>query len=446
MGRDNYRVLVVDDDNSIRLLLMRILEGEGYTVRTASNGREAMSLCEAYRPHLILLDLKMPQMDGITFIEEFYMDGELPQHDTDFIVLTAFGTLDTAVAAMRLGALDYISKPLHDPDVLRLAVKKAYDRRGLLIENEALKGEQLKGLPPLDVIFAGMEDVLEKVTAAAPTTATVLLTGETGTGKTLIARVVHAISGRCGPFIDLNCAAIPENLMESELFGYERGAFTGAAASKRGKFELAAGGTLFLDEVAEMAPGVSAKFLKVLEGGAFERLGGTVTQKVDARIVCATNRDLQREVAEGRFRHDLYYRLNVFPIDIPPLRSRARHIGQLCRTLAASISKRIGKNIRDISPLAIEKMTSYNWPGNVRELQNAIERSIIMSKDGTIDPSEAILVQQHAAADTLNLNEIERRTIEDALRRTGGGRAEAAEALGISLRTLQYKIKEYGLK
>ncbi|MEO5357719.1 MAG: sigma-54 dependent transcriptional regulator [Nitrospirae bacterium YQR-1] len=445
MSRDNYRVLIVDDEDSIRLLLLRILEDEGYTIKSASNGRDALSVCESYRPHLILLDIKMPQMDGLTFIEEFKRR-DFSSYDTDFIVLTAYGTVESAVKAMKLGAMDFITKPLSDPNVLRFSVQKAYDRRLLLIENEALKTEQFKGLPPLEIIFGGMEDVLEQVRAVSATNTTVLLTGETGTGKTLIARVLHALSKRGGPFIELNCAAIPENLMESELFGHEKGAFTGAVASKRGKFELASRGSILLDEVSEMSNTLQAKFLKVLEGGAFERLGGTVTQKVDARIICATNRDLQKEAAQGNFRQDLYFRLNVFPISIPPLRNRKPYIAQLSRYLAASTSKRIGKNAGDISEAAIDKLLSYNWPGNVRELQNIIERSIIMSRGGAVDFTKAIPVQLHESRDTFNLIEIERLSIENALRHTDGSRKDAAAILGISMRTLQYKIKEYGLK
>jgi transcriptional regulator with PAS, ATPase and Fis domain len=292
-----------------------------------------------------------------------------------------------------------------------------------------------------------MEGVLEEVRAVSQTNAAVLLTGETGTGKTLIARVVHALGRRSGPFIELNCAAIPEPLMESEMFGYERGAFTGADKAKKGKFELASGGSILLDEVSEMSPALQAKFLKVLEGGAFERLGGTLTQKVDARVICATNRDLQKKIAEGTFRDDLYFRLNVFPINIPPLRTRKPHIPKLCRFLAASISKRIGKDAGDIfSDREIENLSSYDWPGNVRELQNILERSIIMSKGGIAELAKAVAVEPAGAKDTLNLCDIERRAIEDALRRTDGNRKDAAAALGISLRNLQYKIKEYGLR
>ncbi|MBF0464731.1 MAG: sigma-54-dependent Fis family transcriptional regulator [Nitrospirae bacterium] len=445
MSKGNYRVLIVDDEESIRLLLLRVLEDEGYTIKSASNGIEAISICENYKPNLILLDLKMPQMDGLTFIEK-YKQSDFSHHETDFIVLTAYGTVDSAVKAMKLGAMDFITKPLSDPNVLRFAVAKAYELRRLLTENEALRTEQLKGLPPLEIIFGGMEDILEEVTAVSGTNSAVLLTGETGTGKTLIARVLHALSKRGGPFIELNCAAIPENLMESELFGYEKGAFTGAVLAKRGKFELASGGSILLDEVSEMSQTLQAKFLKVLEGSAFERLGGTVAQKVDARIICATNRDLQKEVAKGNFRQDLYFRLNVFPISIPPLRTRKTFIAQLCRYMAASISKRIGKDVSDISKASIEKLTSYEWPGNVRELQNVIERSIIMSKGGIVDFLKAIPAELPESKDTFNLIEIERSTIENALKHTGGNRKETAAMLGISMRTLQYKVKEYGLK
>ncbi|QWR76533.1 sigma-54-dependent transcriptional regulator [Candidatus Magnetomonas plexicatena] len=445
MSKDNYRVMIVDDEESIRLLLLRILEDDGYAIKSASNGKEALSICENFRPHLILLDLKMPQMDGLTFIEK-YKQSDLSHHETDFIVLTAYGTVDSAVTAMKLGAMDFITKPLSDPNVLRFAVKKAYERRRLLTENEALRAEQLKGLPPIEIIFGGMEDVLEEVTAVSGTNSAVLLTGETGTGKTLIARVIHALSKRHGPFIELNCAAIPENLMESELFGYEKGAFTGAVSAKRGKFELASCGSILLDEVSEMSQALQAKFLKVLEGSSFERLGGTVSQKVDARIICATNRDLQKETANGKFRQDLYFRLNVFPINIPPLRARQKFIPELCRFMASSISKRIGKEVGDITEASIAKLLSYEWPGNVRELQNVIERSIIMSKGGIVEFTKAIPVELPELKDTFNLIELERNTIENALKHTRGSRKDAAEILGISMRTLQYKIKEYGLR
>jgi DNA-binding NtrC family response regulator len=443
MSRESYRILIVDDERSILLLLKRILDEEGYTVKTASNGDEALRVSRNFKPHLIITDLKMPVMDGMTLIERF----KAFDTETDFIVLTAYGTIDTAIKSMKMGASDYILKPLKEPDELRHAIRKAYERRRLMDENLALKTELGKGMPPLDIIFAGMEDSLNDIKAVATTNATVLLSGETGTGKSLIAKVIHNLSGKRGPFVEINCPSVPENLLESEFFGHEKGAFTGAISSKKGKFELAMGGTIFLDEISELHHKLQAKLLKVLQDGTFERVGSNITQKTDARIICATNRDLYKEVSEGRFRNDLFFRLNVFPIEIKPLRERKAHLPLITEFLVRTISSRIGKKINRIPEKAMEKIISYNWPGNIRELQNVLERTVILSKGEELDMTKVLLdespqnVMFHGT-----LKDLEKRAIEDALKQAGGNRKKTAQILGISLRSLQYKIKEYRLR
>ena len=324
MNRENFRVLIVDDEKSFLLLMAKILEDAGYSVKGLADPESALKFLDSFVPNLIISDLKMPKMDGIHFMEE-----AKKVSDADFIVITAFATVETAVAAMKKGAADYITKPLKDPDQLRIAVAKIFDRQSLITENALLKSALFEDIPSIDIVFAGMDDVLREVKDVASTDATVMLYGETGTGKTLVAKVLHRLSGRKGPFVDINCAAIPENLLESELFGHEKGAFTGALSQKKGKFELANDGTILLDEVSEMSMTLQAKLLKVLQEKTFERLGSLTTLKTNARVIAATNRDLKQMVSDGKFREDLYYRLNVFPILIPPLRDRKSHLQEI---------------------------------------------------------------------------------------------------------------------
>lgn len=439
MSRENFRILVVDDEQSFALLVSRILKDEGYRVRTASNGSEALKVLDGYEPDLVISDIKMPGMDGIAFMDKVRSEHQ----DVDFIMITAFGTVETAVSAMKMGALDYISKPLKDPEELRRLVAKVYEKSQLLTENRALRDELQGDFPPPGVIFAGMDEVFEDVKAVSSTDTTVILYGETGTGKSLIAKVIHQMSGRKGLFVTINCASIPENLLESELFGYEKGAFTGALHSKKGKFELANEGTLFLDEIAEMSPALQAKLLRVLQDRNFERLGGLETLRTNARIITATNRDLKELVTEKRFREDLYYRLNVFPVRIPPLRERKKVIPLLTEYLVKRLSVKVGKAIKEIPPESIERLSSYPWPGNIRELENLIERAIVLSRDGRL----SLPTFEEAPQEVFegSMKSIERRAIENALKKAGGNRREAAGILGISLRSLQYKIKEYGI-
>jgi DNA-binding NtrC family response regulator len=442
MSKTNFRILVVDDEKSILLLLKRIIEEEGYNVASAGDGKEALALSEKFKPHLIITDLKMPVMDGMTLMEQYRQ----ANNDTDFIVMTAYGTIDTAIQSMKMGALEYILKPLKEPEELRHAIRKAYERRRLIIENTALKSELLKDVPPLEILFAGMEDILEEIRAVATTDATVLLTGETGTGKSLIAQVIHTVSNRSGPFVEVNCASVPDNLLESEFFGHEKGAFTGALSSRKGKFELAVNGTIFLDEISEMDSKLQAKLLRVLESGSFERLGSNVTQKSDARVICATNRNLKEEVAQGTFREDLFFRLNVFPLKLKPLRERLKYLPAITEYLVNTISARMGKKTGSISERNMEKILSNPWPGNIRELKNVLERAVILSKGEEVEMKHVLvnhLPQKERLSGTLV--DMEKRAIEDALEQTGGNRKQAADVLGISLRSLQYKIKEYGI-
>lgn len=439
MGREGFNILVVDDEKAFAFLISQILRDEGYRVKTSSSGGEALKILEHYEPDLIISDIKMPGMDGIALMEA--VKEKYP--DTDFIMITAFATVETAVAAMKKGALDYIAKPLKEPEEMRQLVLRAYEKAQLVSENRALR-EELRGeFPPMEIIFAGLDTLLEDIRAVAHTDTTIMVYGETGTGKSLIAKVIHQMGGKRGPCVAINCAAIPEQLLESELFGYEKGAFTGAVRSKKGKFELASDGTIFLDEIAEMSAGLQAKFLRVLQEKSFERLGGLETITTNTRVIAATNRDLKGMVSEKKFREDLYYRLNVFPLQVPPLRERRSYIPELAEYLVKKLSAKIGKAIKDIPKESVARLVSYHWPGNVRELENLLERAIILSRDGilAIPPFE----QQEGATEG-DIKSIEKRAIENALKKTQGNRKNAAAILGISLRSLQYKIKEYGIE
>jgi DNA-binding NtrC family response regulator len=444
MSKVNFRILIVDDEKSFLLLMTKILEDEGYTVKGLTTPEDVIKIIDSYEPNLIITDLKMPQMDGIRLMEEV----KNKNADIDFIMITAFASVETAVAAMKKGALDYITKPLKDPDQLRIAVSKIVERQKLITENRLLKSGMFEDMPPLEIVFAGMENLLYEIRNVASTDATVILYGETGTGKSLIAKTIHHMSGRNGPFVDINCAAIPENLLESELFGFEKGAFTGALSQKKGKFELANDGTIFLDEVSEMSPSLQAKLLKVLQDRTFERLGSLNTIKTNARVIAATNRNLKTLVAEKKFREDLYYRLNVFPIFIPPLKERKEHLPVIANYLVRVISARLGREIKPISDEDLKRLITYQWPGNIRELENIIERSIIISRgQELIIPSPDTLIEVPHISEKVegDLKAVEKTAIRNALIKTGWNRKKAAEILGISLRALQYKIKEYGI-
>jgi two-component system response regulator FlrC len=434
------RILVIDDDPGFRDLLETILSNEGYEVDTGGLVADAVRLGSGRQYDAVLSDLRLPDGSGVDVLRWFRK--EMP--DSPVVMITAFGTIESAVEAIKLGAEDYLGKPLNSPDELRVTIRNALDRRLALRENSLLREEQTArfdcgGLAASDPKMKAALDLAGRV---APTNATVLLTGESGTGKEVLARCIHKNSLRSQRvFVPVNCAALSPSLIESELFGHERGAFTGAVSQHLGRFERAHGGTLFLDEIGELDGGLQAKLLRVLQERTFERVGGNRQITVDVRVIAATNRDLKKLAAEGKFREDLYYRLNRFPIEIPPLRERAADIEPLGTMFLARAARELGKNPPRLTKAAVRALFSYQWPGNVRELENVMERMAILC-DSTVDAADlSILGGEHARP--LLWREIERAAIEDALRTHHGNRTLAAQQLGISLRTLQYRLKEY---
>jgi len=447
MGNRKASILVVDDEPAMRLLLTSVLKDEGLDVTAAATGEEALQLVARRHFHLVVTDLKMPGISGLQVLEGVKRDDP----ETAVVVLTAFGTVEGAVEAMRRGAAHYLLKPLANPDELRLAVRRVLEERRVADEAAMLR-QANEAVFPFGQIIAGeprMQAALDLARSVAPTDATVLVTGETGTGKELIARAIHRWSPRAEQaFVAVNCAALAETLLESELFGHERGAFTGAVAQRRGRFELAHGGTLLLDEVGETSPGLQAKLLRVLQEGTLERVGGTKTVTVDVRVVAATNRDLARMVAERSFREDLYYRLNVFPIALPPLRDRRADILPLAEHVLHQASRRFGKRVAGFSDEARALLLAYGWPGNIRELQNVVERAAILCQGEQILPAYLNLTPASpapAAAGPRTLRELEREAILAALAACKGNRRGAAERLGIGLRTLYTRLREYGI-
>ncbi len=436
------RILVVDDEEGIRSFLVEVLTGEGFRVTQAPDGRAAADLLDRRTFHLMFTDLKMPGLDGMQLLRK----ARAEHPEMEVIVLTAHGTVDTAVEAMKLGAYDYMPKPISGPDELRLLAARALERRRLL-QAGGRPGERDE--PELVARDPAMLEVVRQLDKVALTGASVLLVGESGTGKEVAARRLHARSPRASrPFVAVNCAALSAQLLESELFGHEKGAFTGAIERRRGRFELADGGTLFLDEVSEIRPELQAKLLRVLQERTFERVGGQRTIEVDIRLVAATNSDLAAEMDAGRFREDLYHRLAVFPIRLPPLRERPGDIQPLAEHLTAHIGRRQGKPDLRLDDAARRALQSHSWPGNVRELANALERAAILAEGNTIGEKDLLLgpaAGRPGPSLDGTLKELERRAIEQALRATGGHRRKTAERLGIGLRTLYDKLKEYGL-
>ncbi|HUT76545.1 MAG TPA: sigma-54 dependent transcriptional regulator, partial [Polyangia bacterium] len=374
-------LLVVDDDRGNALALEKVFQREGLSVITAPGGREALDLCRRQTVDIVLTDLMMPGMDGTELLEAL----KAVSPDTEVVLMTAYGTVESAVAAMKKGAYDFVEKPVKRQAIVKTIVK-ALEKHALVVENRTLRQRlmhlerpRLVGNSPL------FRRTLDLAIQAAPSMATVLVTGESGTGKELIARAVHEHSSRAdGPFIAVNCAALPETIMEAELFGYERGAFTGAVAKRDGRFTAAGGGTIFLDEVGEMSPAVQVKLLRVLQEGEIDPLGGKTT-RVDVRVVAATNRNLEEEVQRGGFREDLFYRLNVIMINLPPLRQRLEDVPLLAEHFLEVYAARNGKAIAGIAPDALDLLTSYYWPGNVRELENAIERAVVLTRNPRIE-------------------------------------------------------------
>ena len=460
-------ILIVEDKDSLRTMLRHALEAQGHTVVEARDQREAEAALLASHPAVVLSDLRLTEGDGFGVLRAAKdFDPQLP-----VIVMTAFGSIQDAVAAMKEGALDFLAKPV-DPDHLLLMVERALAQRRLATENLILREElaQRRGAPQIVGDDAKLKQVSVALHRAAATDTTVLLEGESGTGKELFARALHALSTRNdGPFVAINCAAIPETLLETELFGHEKGAFTGASQRKSGKFELAHRGTLFLDEIGDLPLSLQPKILRALEEKTFERVGGTTPLHVDVRVVAATNRNLKAAVAARQYREDLYFRLSVFPIVIPPLRDRPSDIPTLARFFIDRFCRDLNKRPLVLSPAAEEDLRTYAWPGNVRELQNCIERAAILTEGDTIHPrhlnlsfrgpslaapadddggpwSKIDLSGTMAEASRRTQSEVERRKIEQALKDAGGNRGRAAEVLQVSYKTFTAKLREYGFE
>ena len=460
-------ILLVEDKDSLRTMLRHALEAQGHTVVEARDQPEAEAALQATRPAIVLSDLRLPEGDGFGVLRAAKdVEPELP-----VIVMTAFGSIQDAVAAMKQGALDFLAKPV-DPDHLLLMVERALAQRRLTTENILLKEElaQRRGAPQIIGDDPKLKAVSISLHRAAATDTTVLIEGESGTGKELFARALHALSPRAdGPFVAINCAAIPETLLETELFGHEKGAFTGAANRKPGKFELAHRGTLFLDEIGDLPLTLQAKILRALEEKRFERVGGTAPLQVDVRVVAATNRNLKAAVAARQYREDLYFRLSVFPITIPPLRERSNDVATLARFFIEKYCRDLNKKSLMLAPAAEEELRTYPWPGNVRELQNCIERAVILTEGDTIHPQylnlsfrPAVASASSAAAESnawerIDLSgtlaeakrrvvaEAEARKIKQALREAAGNRGHAADILQINFKELTSKLKELGI-
>ena len=441
---------MIDDEANARSALAELLEDAGYMVSTASDGRTGLVQLEQFDPDVVLTDLKMPGMDGLSLIER----GRLIAPHATFIVMTAFATIDTAVKAIKLGADSYLTKPL-EFDAVHAIVDRALERARLSREAAHLR-ERVDELFQFDSILGqhpSMQRLMKNIAQVAASRATVLIHGETGTGKELIASAIHQNSKRKDkPFVRLNCASLSETLLESELFGHERGSFTGAVGRREGRFKQADGGTLFLDEVSEIPPSVQVKLLRFLQEREFERVGGNETLKVDVRVVAATNRDLKQGVDESRFREDLYYRLKVVQLDVPPLRVRRSDIPLLAQTFVQKYSRENDRDVEGFTERALQHLMIYPWPGNVRELENAIERAVVMCEGDLIEVAD-LPTSAHATLDNgsilalipgITMAELERMAILRTLDAVDGSTARAAEILGISQRKIQYRVKEWG--
>lgn len=437
---ENPLIFIVEDDASFAEFLEIILKEENYRVYTFPNAEKALKAIPQYNPPIVITDLKLPGMDGITFIEK----AKKISPETEFILITAFGSIPSAVSALKKGAFDYLTKPLSSPEELLEKIEKV-----LKGKSEKYNKEEVEGLPPYEILFAGMEDIYENILEIAPTPTTILLLGETGTGKSAIAKAIHLLSKRKGPFVEINCASLPENLVEAELFGYEKGAFTGAIKTKPGKIDLAKDGSLFLDEISEMSLATQAKFLRVLQERKYERLGGLETLITEARFITATNKNLEQLVREGKFREDLYYRINVFSIYLPPLRQRKKALPIIIDYVLHQKAKKLGREPKPLKDSSLNFLLNYPFPGNIRELENILERALLLSKGEFIEINFENLLRDNFSPQpikTFNLREWEKDLILKALEESQGNKQETAKKLGISLRTLYNKLKEFNIK
>ena len=444
--KNGKKILIVDDEMSVRNSLREWFLEDGFAVETAEDGNAALQRMHSGPYDIVIIDLKMPGMDGIT------LERRIREIDKDaaIIILTAFASVETAVEALKLGAFDYVTKPV-DPDELSNTVRNALKQRQLEAENTRLKAKVSELTLPSPIIgdSARMRRVIDMISTVAGTDANVVIRGESGTGKELIARAIHSQSERrFFPIVAVNCGSIPETLLESELFGHEKGAFTGAQYRRKGKIELAHGGTLFLDEIGDIPTKMQVDLLRVLETRRFHRLGGNQEITSDFRLVCATNRDLEALIEEGCFREDLYYRINVFVIDLPPLRDRPDDIPALTRHFIEKYAHAMGKPVKDVSPEVEALLVSYAWPGNVRELENAVERSMVIGREDSVQPEDLPLplASSKAEPEGSTLAAIERRHIERVLRAEKGNITRAAVALGIDRGTLYNKLRRYDIE
>ena len=442
------RILVVDDEVNARTALAELLRDEGYDVDTAADAFKALGKYAAFSPHVVVTDLKMPGMDGIELVKKI----RAMEDPASVVVMTAFGAVSSAVDAMRSGAADYLTKPLDFSELL-VVLDKVFEQQALGREARQLRQRVRDRVAPNNIVgnSPAMQRVFEVIEQVAPSRATVLISGESGTGKELVANALHQRSHRSnGPFVKLHCAALAESLLESELFGHEKGSFTGAVARKEGRFSIADGGTLFLDEIGEISPTIQVKLLRFLQEHEFERVGGTQTIRVDVRVIAATNRNLVEEVQKGRFREDLFYRLNVVSLEMPPLRDRRSDVPSLARFFLDRYVKENGKPIEGFTPEAVELLSSYDWPGNVRELENAVERAVVLTSGNLVDvralPAN---IRPRATPGGMpvipgsSLEDIEKYALLETLKFTGGSTSRAAEMLGISVRTIQYRLHQY---
>ena len=447
---DPFRILVVDDEPAQRELVAGFLRKHGFDVVEAGGGREAVARFKQEAFDLVLTDQRMPDLSGLEVLEAVRSTSP----ETAVVIITAYGTIETAVSAVKAGAADYLTKPLNLDDLLH-RVHRVRERQRLVAENRELR-EALAERYRVEGIIGDsgrMQEVLSLVRRVAPSDATVLIRGESGTGKELIARALHYASPRAaGPLVKVNCAALAESLLEAELFGHEKGAFTGAVASRKGRFELADGGSIFLDEIGDLPPHLQVKLLRVLQEREFERVGSSRPIKVDVRLLAATHRNLEALVREGRFREDLYYRINVVTIMLPPLRERREDLPPLIEHFLRVFAGKNGKTVRGLTREAREALLRYDYPGNIRELENLMERAVVLTRDDVIGVEDLPLALEAPASESGDeagliaaVEGLERRMIREALAKADGTQTRAAELLGISERVLRYKLKKYGL-